>query len=110
MRSDYAIYVIAIICFIITAYAIATAVTDLYIYTLAVIGIIFLGLGYLARPKAATSPPSLKPQTRAEPKPKVQPEAKTELTRENKPEKTAKRAAKTKGRKRKSTTRRKKKT
>ena len=110
MRSDYALYVIAIVCFIVAIYAIATSVTDLYIYTIAVIGIIFLGLGYLARPKVATFPPSPEPQIREAQKQTIQPETKTELVREREPEKTAKRATRTKGRKKKSTTRRKKKT
>lgn len=56
MRSDYALYVIAIICFIIAVSTNAqrpTGVTELHIYTLAVVGIVFVGLGYMARPKKA---------------------------------------------------------
>jgi hypothetical protein len=62
MRTDYALYVVALICFITAVYA-AVSVDQLYVYTLAVVGIVFVGLGYMARPKtiaaSTTSPPSL---------------------------------------------------
>jgi hypothetical protein len=54
MRSDYPLYVIALICFIITVvayYVQLSGVTELYLYGLVVLGIVFIGLGYMARPK-----------------------------------------------------------
>ncbi len=54
MRSDYPLYAIAILCFVITAvayFAPLAEVTELYIYGLIVLGIVFVGLGYMARPK-----------------------------------------------------------
>ncbi len=63
MRSDYPLYVVAIICFIVAIYAYTAFVeTSLYIYALAVLGIVFIGLGYIARPKStAISPTTVKP-------------------------------------------------
>lgn len=79
MRSDYALYVVAVICFIIAAYA-ATITSELYIYAIAVLGIIFIGLGYMARPKSATlapskppPPPLTPPETQQKAEPKEQP-------------------------------------
>ncbi len=57
MRSDYPLYAIAILCFVITAVvylAPLAEVTELYIYGLIVLGIVFVGLGYMARPKTPT--------------------------------------------------------
>ncbi len=71
MRSDYALYVVAIICFIIAAYA-ATITSELYIYAIAVLGIIFIGLGYMARPKSATLAPSKPPPPPPPPQPETQ--------------------------------------
>jgi hypothetical protein len=107
MRSDYALYVVAIICFIAAVYtAVITTETQLYISALAILGIIFIGLGYMARPKKAThtsataipSPPPPEPPSET-----VQP--KTELKEEPKKPATKKRA-----RKKRTTRRRKKKT
>jgi predicted flap endonuclease-1-like 5' DNA nuclease len=57
MRSDYVLYVVAIIFFIITAAVATYAVTQqLWIVTTAVIGLAFIGLGYSQRPKQATAP------------------------------------------------------
>jgi predicted flap endonuclease-1-like 5' DNA nuclease len=56
MRSDYMLYVVAIIFFIITAAVATYAVTQqLWIVTTAVIGLAFIGLGYSQRPKQATA-------------------------------------------------------
>lgn len=62
MRTDYALYAVALICFVVAVYA-AVSVDQLYVYTLAVVGIVFVGLGYMARPKAiitstVSSPPA----------------------------------------------------
>jgi len=57
MRSDYVLYVVAIIFFIITAAVTTYAITQqLWIVTTAVIGLAFIGLGYSQRPKQATAP------------------------------------------------------
>jgi len=61
VRPDYALYVVAIICFgiaIIAYLAPLTGVTELYLYGLAVLGIIFVGFGYIARPKTAAVSPA----------------------------------------------------
>lgn len=100
MRSDYALYVVAIICFIV---AICTTTmnlqTSLYIYAIVVLGIIFMGLGYIARPKKVM----LSPATTALPAPP--PESLPEKT--VKPEK---QATKKRARKKKTTRSREKKT
>lgn len=53
MRSDYILYIVAVICFLIAGYTTTQqGDTQLYSYAVAVIGIVFVGLGYLARPKS----------------------------------------------------------
>ena len=82
MRSDYALYIIAIICLLIALlisfmnYAQTTPtyitgdVTDLVIMMFsAILGIVFIGLGYVVRPKKAMPPPPPKPKLSAPPKP-----------------------------------------
>jgi predicted flap endonuclease-1-like 5' DNA nuclease len=68
MRSDYALYAVAIIFFIITGIVFASQIEEGYkslgIITTAVLGIFFIGLGYTQRPKpkaqtAVTVPPSI---------------------------------------------------
>ena len=74
MRSDYGLYIIAIICFFVAfltffmgyapaAYITGDEVTDLVIMMFsAILGIVFIGLGYAVRPKKVMpSPP--KPAT-----------------------------------------------
>jgi TRAP-type C4-dicarboxylate transport system permease large subunit len=53
MRSDYIMYIIAVICFIIAGYTVTQSgeTIQLSSYAIAVVGIVFVGLGYLARPK-----------------------------------------------------------
>jgi predicted flap endonuclease-1-like 5' DNA nuclease len=55
MRSDYALYVVAIIFFIITgissAIGLAELERNLWIVTTAVLGLLFAGLGYTQRPR-----------------------------------------------------------
>lgn len=88
MRTDYALYAIAIICFIIALAAYATlSQVQLYVYALAVIGIIFVGLGYMARPKRSMLTPSTPPPTSLstpEPAPKQEVQQETELKEEQK--------------------------
>ena len=70
MRIDYPLYVVAIICFLVAIYAYVgpLAETELYIYALAVLGIVFVGLGYMARPKERVlSETILTPSTPAPP-------------------------------------------
>jgi len=58
MRSDYALYTVAIIFFIITGIVFAIQMDQTYkslgIITTAVLGIFFIGLGYTQRPKLKT--------------------------------------------------------
>ncbi len=53
MRSDYALYAVAVIFFIITAIVLAYQVElkELWVVTTAVLGLLFAGLGYSQRPK-----------------------------------------------------------
>jgi predicted flap endonuclease-1-like 5' DNA nuclease len=52
MRLDYALYIVAVICFIISGvWAAYTAVHSLWIVTPIVFGFVFIGLGYTQRPK-----------------------------------------------------------
>lgn len=70
MRIDYPLYIVAIICFLVAIYAYVApfAETELYIYALAVLGIVFVGLGYMARPKGRVPPETtLMPSTPAPP-------------------------------------------
>ncbi len=66
MRSDYVLYAVAIICFIITGTVAAYAATEqtLWIVIPAVVGLAFIGVGYTQRPREqagttqmAVSPP-----------------------------------------------------
>jgi len=64
MRSDYALYAVAVILFILTGVVAVYATTQqLWIVTTAVIGLVFIGLGYWQRPhiEAAIQSTSQKP-------------------------------------------------
>ena len=74
MRSDYALYTVAIIFFIITGIVFASQIEEGYkslgIITTAVLGLFFIGLGYAQRPKpkvqtTVTVPPSTQPISQA---------------------------------------------
>lgn len=84
MRTDYALYVVALICFFIGAYAtVSVEEVQLYVYALAVVGIVFVGLGYMARPKttvvaAPTPAPPPSEAPKVEPAPKAEEEEKKE--------------------------------
>jgi predicted flap endonuclease-1-like 5' DNA nuclease len=60
MRSDYALYVLAIILFILSGVMAAYQAQEqqLWIVTTAVLGFVFMGLGYLQRPKHTTIEPT----------------------------------------------------
>ena len=52
MRLDYALYIVAVICFIISGvWAAYTAIQSLWIVTPIVFGLVFIGLGYTQRPR-----------------------------------------------------------
>jgi len=83
MRSDYVLYVVAVIFFILTAAVATYAVTQqLWIVTTAVIGLAFIGLGYTQRPKPAATtmttsappPPPSTPQQQQQQQQQVRPE------------------------------------
>ncbi|MGQ9506975.1 MAG: helix-hairpin-helix domain-containing protein [Candidatus Bathycorpusculaceae bacterium] len=82
MRSDYALYTVAIIFFIITGIVLVYQVEfkELWVVTTAVLGFLFLGLGYSQRtkPQVKTAEPTLTPA------PAPQPTA-TEVMVEEKP-------------------------
>ena len=103
MRTDYPLYIVAIICFVVAVYA-YTAPTDttLYIYALAVLGIVFIGLGYIARPKSSVlSPTEVKPIIPQKPSTEETPEVEAK-------EETKKKTPRKRARKKKATRRRKK--
>jgi predicted flap endonuclease-1-like 5' DNA nuclease len=66
MRSDYALYTVAVIFFILTgiaAFALAESEKPLWIVTTAVLGLLFIGLGYSQKPKVTTIEAPLAPTT-----------------------------------------------
>ena len=96
MHTDYILYVIAVICFIVAGYTAvypftSTTSNDLTVIVLAIIGIIFIGSGYSLRPqtrvatRAEPSIPQMKPvmeerstpppPTESSPKPEPMPAA-----------------------------------
>jgi predicted flap endonuclease-1-like 5' DNA nuclease len=59
MRSDYVLYAVAIIFFILTISVAAYAIEQqLWIVTTAVLGLVFFGLGYTQRPKPTPEAPT----------------------------------------------------
>lgn len=81
MRSDYALYGVAIIFFILTGVVAAAQVHSLWIVTTVVLGLAFIGVGYTQRPRdtITTHMPV------APPPPPVAPKA-TEIVAGKKPE------------------------
>jgi predicted flap endonuclease-1-like 5' DNA nuclease len=84
MRSDYALYLVAVIFFIITAMSFALALAEmernLWVVTTAILGLLFIGLGYSQRPrprpiviKTAPSAPPSAPLSAAPPAPATAP-------------------------------------
>ncbi len=112
MRSDFIMYIVAIICFVIAGYAITQqGDTQLYSYAVAVIGIVFVGLGYLARPKSAaistvTPVPAQSKPAELSPKEEEPPKAEAEKRTEKR---TTKRTSTRKTTTKKRTTRRRRK-
>ncbi len=106
MRSDYPLYVLAAICLVVAIYAYATPSTGIHglsLYALAVLGIVFFGLGYVSRPKSKTLSSSIMPAIpKPAPKPETQPA--TETKEEPKETPTKKRAQKRKTSRRKKAT------
>jgi predicted flap endonuclease-1-like 5' DNA nuclease len=84
MRSDYALYTVAIIFFIITGIVLAYQVEfkELWVVTTTVLGLLFLGLGYSqrAKPQVKTAEPTPLPTPAPTPQPTV-----TEVAVEEKP-------------------------
>jgi predicted flap endonuclease-1-like 5' DNA nuclease len=70
MRSDYALYLVAIIFFIITGMSLALE-ENLWVVTTAILGLLFIGLGYTQRPRPqakaiqASPPPAPAPTVTA---------------------------------------------
>jgi predicted flap endonuclease-1-like 5' DNA nuclease len=96
MRSDYALYAVAIVFFILTGVVVAYVYvypaeqTSLWVVTSTVLGLVFIGLGYTQRPRqtssAAAAPTITTYVTSPPPPPPVQTaveEAKEEKTEQN---------------------------
>ena len=87
MRSDYALYMVAIIFFIITGMSFALMATEfernLSVVTTAILGLLFIGLGYTQRPKprsmAIKAPPPPAPPSATPPAVEIVKEEKTEI-------------------------------
>jgi len=106
MRTDYVLYVIAVICFIIAGYTAVARYTEymtntLIVIVLAIIGVIFIWGGYSLRPqtrvvmrtepsmpptKAAMEEQPVKPAPEPEPTPAPETMPSSEITEETKTE------------------------
>jgi predicted flap endonuclease-1-like 5' DNA nuclease len=90
MRSDYALYTVAIILFILTGVVLAYSVEfrELWTVTTAVLGLLFIGLGYSLRPKSHATMVSAPPPAPVSTPPSVQPTVSvtTETVEETQPE------------------------
>jgi predicted flap endonuclease-1-like 5' DNA nuclease len=64
MRSDYALYLVAIIFFIVTGMSLALA-ENLWVVATAILGFLFIGLGYTQKPKPQAITVEARPQTPA---------------------------------------------
>lgn len=86
MRSDYALYTVAIILFILTGIVLVYSVqfTELWTVTTAVLGFLFIGLGYSLRPKTQAPVVTTPPHTAASAPPTMS--VTTEVAEEAKPE------------------------
>ena len=83
MRSDYSLYAVAIVFFILTGVVAAYSMEQqLWIVTTAVLGLVFIGLGYTQRPRQTTSittMPTISTQITTPPPPPVQTTVKEEV-------------------------------
>lgn len=88
MRSDYALYMVAIILFIITGIGTLMLVEPerLWVITTAVLGLLFVGFGYMQRPKTQSVAVEVAPSTPAPPAPTLTPLLATEVKEEEKAE------------------------
>lgn len=87
MRSDYALYTVAIIFFIltaITAFTLAEFERNLWVVTTAILGLLFIGLGYTQKPKPQAITVEAPPQALASEMPTPSPV--TEVMKEEKVE------------------------
>jgi predicted flap endonuclease-1-like 5' DNA nuclease len=87
MRSDYALYTVAIIFFIltaITAFTLAEFERNLWVVTTAILGLLFIGLGYTQKPKPQAITVEAPPQAPAPEMPTPSPV--TEVMKEEKVE------------------------
>ena len=87
MRSDYALYTVAIIFFIltaITAFTLAEFERNLWVVTTAILGLLFIGLGYTQKPKPQAITVEAPPQVPAPEMPTPSPV--TEVMKEEKVE------------------------
>lgn len=87
MRSDYSLYAVAIVFFILTGVVAAYSIEQqLWIVTTTVLGLVFIGLGYTQRPRQITSTtmrPTISTQiTTPPPPPPVQTAVKEEVKEE----------------------------
>jgi predicted flap endonuclease-1-like 5' DNA nuclease len=92
MRSDYALYFVAIIFFIVTGMSLALA-ESLWVVATAILGFLFIGLGYTQKPKPQAITVEARPQAPApqmptpSPVPEVVKEEKVETVVETTPQK-----------------------
>jgi len=86
MRSDYALYTVAIIFFILTGIVLAYQIElkELWVVTTAILGLLFIGLGYTQKPKPQVITVEAPPQVPAPEMPTPSPV--TEVMKEEKVE------------------------
>ncbi|MDH5793809.1 MAG: helix-hairpin-helix domain-containing protein [Candidatus Bathyarchaeota archaeon] len=86
MRSDYALYTVAIIFFILTGIVLAYQIElkELWVVTTAILGLLFIGLGYTQKPKPQAIRVEAPPQVPAPEMPTPSPV--TEVMKEEKVE------------------------
>ena len=86
MRSDYALYVVAVIFFILTGIVLAYQIElkELWVVTTAILGLLFIGLGYTQKPRIQAITVEAHPQVPAPEMPTPQPVA--EIAKEEKVE------------------------
>jgi len=89
MRSDYSLYAVAIVFFILTGVVAAYSIEQqLWIVTTTVLGLVFIGLGYTQRPRQTTSITTIPTITTQITTPPPPPPVQTTVKEEVKEEKT----------------------